>query len=83
MDYKQNFVLGGTSQNKNSIETKEECLIYRCPKKGKLTLWYTGMLTFELFIVEKDGGFGIISGIPVIVLGTFFNKLPRSRAIEI
>ena len=37
-------------------------------------LWYTGMLILELVIVEKDGGFGIISGIPVVVLGIFFIK---------
>ncbi len=35
-------------------------------------MWYIGMLTFELFIVEKDGGFGIITGIPLLVLGIFF-----------
>jgi hypothetical protein len=35
-------------------------------------LWYIGMLTFELFIVEKEGGFGIISGVPLLVLGIFF-----------
>lgn len=35
-------------------------------------IWYLGMLILELLIVEKDGGFGIISGIPVLVLGIFF-----------
>lgn len=37
-------------------------------------LWYLGMLIFELFIVERDGGFGIISGIPLLILGLFFIK---------
>lgn len=37
-------------------------------------LWYIGMLVFELFIVEKDGGFGIISGLPLLVLGIFYVK---------
>jgi hypothetical protein len=36
--------------------------------------WYIGMLILELFIVEKDGGFGIVSGIPVLILGIFFIK---------
>ena len=35
-------------------------------------LWYIGMFAFELFIVEKDGGFGIISGLPLLVLGIFY-----------
>ncbi len=35
-------------------------------------LWNVGMWIVELFFVEKDGGFGIISGIPLIVLGVFF-----------
>jgi hypothetical protein len=35
-------------------------------------LWYIGMLILELFIVSKDGGFGIITGIPLVVLGIFF-----------
>lgn len=35
-------------------------------------LWNIGMWVVELFFVEKDGGFGIISGIPLIVLGVFF-----------
>lgn len=35
-------------------------------------LWNVGMWFVELFLVEKDGGFGIISGIPLIVLGVFF-----------
>ncbi len=39
-----------------------------------ILLWYIGMLTFELFIVEKDGGFGIVFGIPLLVLGIFFIK---------
>ena len=47
-------------------------------------LWYIGMLILELFIVEKDGGFGIISGIPLLVLGIFFiksgNKSKRGAA---
>jgi hypothetical protein len=37
-------------------------------------LWYVGMLTFELLIVEKDGGFGIISGVPLLILGFLFLK---------
>lgn len=37
-------------------------------------LWYIGMLILELFIVEKDGGFGIISGIPLVVLGILYIK---------
>ncbi len=37
-------------------------------------LWYICMLSFELFIVEKDGGFGIISGLPLLVLGILFIK---------
>lgn len=37
-------------------------------------LWYIGMLILELLIVEKDGGFGIISGIPLVVLGILFIK---------
>lgn len=37
-----------------------------------LLLWNVGMWIVELFFVEKDGGFGIISGIPLIVLGVFF-----------
>ncbi len=37
-------------------------------------LWYAGMLFLELIIVEKDGGFGIISGIPVLVFGILFIK---------
>jgi len=47
-------------------------------------LWYIGMLILELFIVEKDGGFGIISGIPLLVLGIFFivsgNKSKKGAA---
>lgn len=35
-------------------------------------LWNGGMWIVELFFVEKDGGFGIISGVPLIVLGVFF-----------
>ncbi len=35
-------------------------------------IWNVGMWIVELFFVEKDGGFGIISGIPLIVLGVFF-----------
>ncbi len=35
-------------------------------------LWNGGMWIVELFLVEKDGGFGIISGIPLIALGVFF-----------
>lgn len=31
-----------------------------------------GMLTQELIIVEKDGGFGIISGVPLLVIGALF-----------
>ena len=37
-------------------------------------LWYISMLTFELFVVKKDGGFGIISGVPLLVLGILFIK---------
>ena len=35
-------------------------------------IWNVGMWILELFLVEKDGGFGIIMGIPLIVLGVFF-----------
>ncbi len=35
-------------------------------------IWYGGMLILELLVVEKDGGFGIISGIPLLILGIFF-----------
>ncbi len=35
-------------------------------------LWNVGIWFIELFFVEKDGGFGIISGIPLIILGVFF-----------
>ena len=35
-------------------------------------LWYIGMLAFELLIVEKDGGFGIVFGIPVLIFGIFY-----------
>lgn len=35
-------------------------------------LWNGGMWIVELYFGEKDGGFGIISGIPLIVLGVFF-----------
>ncbi len=44
-------------------------------------LWNAGMWFIELFLVEKDGGFGIISGIPLIVLGVFFilHGIERSR----
>jgi hypothetical protein len=35
-------------------------------------IWNIGMWIVELFFVEKDGGFGIISGIPLIVLGILF-----------
>jgi hypothetical protein len=35
-------------------------------------LWNAGMWILELFIVEKGGGFGIISGIPLLVLGVLF-----------
>ena len=35
-------------------------------------IWNIGMWILELFIVVKDGGFGIIAGIPLIVLGVFF-----------
>ncbi len=34
-------------------------------------LWNVGMWIVELFFVE-NGGFGIISGIPLLVLGIFF-----------
>lgn len=37
-------------------------------------VWYGGMLILELLVVEKDGGFGIITGIPLLVLGIFFIK---------
>jgi len=35
-------------------------------------IWNVGMWIVELFLVEKDGGFGIIMGIPLIVMGVFF-----------
>ena len=35
-------------------------------------LWNVGMWAVELFLVEKGGGFGIISGVPLIVLGVLF-----------
>ena len=35
-------------------------------------IWNVGMWIVELFLVEKDGGFGVISGIPLIYLGVFF-----------
>jgi len=35
-------------------------------------LWNVGMWILELFFVEKDGGFGILSGLPLIVLGVFY-----------
>jgi len=42
-------------------------------------IWYAGMMFLELVIVEKDGGFGIITGIPLLILGILFfrkgNKL--------
>jgi len=51
-------------------------------------LWYIGMLILEFFIVEKDGGFGIISGIPLLVLGIFFivsgnkSKCNRTKSMK-
>ena len=35
-------------------------------------LCYVGLLILELLIVEKDGGFGIITGIPMVVFGIIF-----------
>ena len=34
--------------------------------------WNIGMWILELYIVDKDGGFGIISGLPLLVLGVLF-----------
>ena len=35
-------------------------------------LWNIGMWIIELYIVPEDAGFGIISGVPLLVLGVFF-----------
>jgi hypothetical protein len=35
-------------------------------------LWNAGMWILELYIVETGGGFGIISGVPLLVLGVLF-----------
>ena len=43
-------------------------------------MWIT-----ELFFVEKDGGFGIIAGVPLIVLGVFFilEGIGKNRGIAL
>lgn len=35
-------------------------------------LWNAGMWILECFIVEKAGGFGIITGVPLLILGVFY-----------
>jgi hypothetical protein len=55
------FIIGFSISWKNKIHTGVIFL-----------LWNIGMWIVELFLVEKGGGFGIISGIPLIVLGVMF-----------
>ena len=46
-------------------------------------LWNMGMWFLELYIVEKDGGFGIISGLPLLVLGVLFISIGYKSRKEI
>ncbi|MFZ5939947.1 MAG: hypothetical protein ACOYXB_05185 [Bacteroidota bacterium] len=47
--------------------------------------WNVLMWVLELFIAEGPGGFGIISGIPLFVLGLFFilNSLEKRRGVPL
>ncbi len=35
-------------------------------------IWNVGMWIVELFLVERAGGFGIISGVPLLILGVLY-----------
>ena len=35
-------------------------------------LWYIGVFIYEVFFVEKDGGLGLVLGIPLVIIGIDF-----------